>query len=104
MDLRYGKVQKRDSAKLKSILAIFKKHHLQCGLHGTSLWTPKYKDIDILVFSPKRLVNDFELAIRAIQRKFKAKILEMRGNEKIGYDGDLQIGKMIYRLSYVIIL
>ena len=65
----YGKIRKEDLPLVREIIDIFKKHNLKAGLHGTSLWNPRYMDIDLLVVSNKNLVDDFLEATKEIKNK-----------------------------------
>ena len=100
----YGKIRPEDLPMLKSVVEIFRKHNLKAGLHGTSLWNPRYKDVDVLVVSVENKVNDFYSAFEEVKRQFNAKVLEQKGNETVGLDYDVEIGKLILHLSYVVLL
>ena len=104
-EAKYGEVRLEDFSVLKSAIEIFKKHGLQCGMHGTSLWNSKYKDIDLLVMSGSKSngVKEFLNALEEIRKQFKGKILQKKGNEDVGLDYDLLVGKTILHISYVVI-
>ena len=103
-DAVYGKLRKEDVPVLKSVVAILKKHKLNAGLHGTSLWNPKYKDVDLLVVSDKNGAREFLWALDEMKETHGAEILEQKGNETIGLDYDIKIGTLILHLSYVVLL
>jgi len=101
----YGEISAEDLIILKQIIEIFRKANLSCGLHGTSLWNPKYKDVDLLVVSQGSSgVKEFLRALEELQRKLHGKIIDHRGNETIGLDYDVKIGKMNLHISYVVLL
>lgn len=89
----------------RASLGFFQKRRLKVGLHGTSLWNSKYKDIDLLAVSDRKTgIKDCIASIADLKKKYRAKVLGHRGNESIGLDYDIKIGKMILHLSYVVIL
>jgi hypothetical protein len=105
MSKEYGEIRAEDLVVLKQIIEVFRKANLSCGLHGTSLWNHKYKDVDLLVVSQGTSgVKEFLRTLEELQKKFKAKVTDHRGNETIGLDYDIKIGKMNLHLSYVILL
>ena len=83
---------------------IYRKYGLKSGLHGTSLWNQKYKDVDLLVFSLSGDINSFKKAFNELLEKHYGKILGQRGKEISGLDYDVKIGNMVLHLSYVILL
>ena len=102
---KYGEISADDLILLKQVIEVFRKSNLSCGLHGTSLWNPKYKDVDLLVVSQGTAgVKEFLRALEHLQQKLKAKIVDHRGNDAIGLDYDVKIGKMNLHLSYVVLL
>jgi hypothetical protein len=101
---KYGKLREKDAPILKSVVELFRKHNLKSGLHGTSLWNPNYKDVDLLVISDKNAIVDFYAALEEMKVRRDVKIISQRGNEKIGLDYDVEIGRLILHLSYVILL
>jgi len=102
MDSVYGKIRNEDLPVLKAIVLIFKKHNLQVGLHGTSLWNPKYTDIDVLVTSAKNGVKDFYAAIENLKKEHQITISKMKGNETVGLDYEMKIANAIIHCSYVV--
>jgi len=102
----YGKIRGEDLPLLESVVQIFKKRGLKGGLHGTSLWNRNYKDVDLLVVSGSSAsgVESFLMALDDLKNKHSAKILKEKGNELIGLDYEVEIGKMILHLSYVVLL
>ena len=104
MNTHYGAIRNEDIPVLDSVLAIFKKHNLSVGFHGTSLWNPRYKDIDILVTSSAKDAQLFLTALDDIQKKHQANMTKIQGNNEIGLDYDLVIDNTIIHASYVILL
>lgn len=105
MDSVSEKIRKEDLPSLKSVVEILRQHNLMAGLHGTSLWNGKYKDVDLLVISDSADGSkEFFRAVDEIKNGNNAKILEQKGNDTIGHDLDIEVGKMILHLSYVVLL
>lgn len=104
MKATYGKLREKDVPVIASVVRIFKKHNLKAGLHGTSLWNPKYKDIDILVISLRNQAQKFYQALEELQKRNQAKIINQRGNETVGLDYDIKIEKAVLHVSYVVLL
>src|SRR3989344_7899300 len=99
-----GKLKAEDIPLILAIVDICRRNGLEAGLHGTSLWNAKYKDIDLLVFSLANDVQVFRKALESILKEQQGKILEQKGNEKIGLDYDIQIKKVIVHISFVRVL
>jgi len=104
LESKYGKLRKEDIPLIDSVTALFKTHNLRTGLHGTSLWNAKYKDVDLLVCSLQNDVHSFLTSLESLKKEHHAKILEQRGNEHIGLDYDISIGGLILHVSYVVLL
>lgn len=106
MNTKYGNIREEDVPVLEKVLELFEKNGLKAGLHGTSLWNKSYKDIDLLAVSFKETggVDDFLRVVETLENELGAQVGEMRGNELIGLDCDLEIGPTIFHLSYVILL
>ena len=104
MKVSYGKLRPEDRPALESAVRAFRANGLRSGLHGTSLWNPRYKDIDLLVVAfEKEGVRDFLKAVSRLKKQ-GAKVLAKRGNEKIGLDYDMKFGKAVLHVSYVPLL
>lgn len=100
---KLGKLLEVDKEIILGIIKIFKKHELGIGIHGTSLWNPKYKDVDILAVSKTNNVQAFDKALKELLKQYKGKILDQKGDSYIGLDYDIKIGKLIVHLSFVIL-
>ena len=101
-----GKIRKGDVPAIMSVIKIFKSAWFSCALHGTSLWNKNYKDIDLVVFprsSRAGGVGKFLVALEQL-KKSGAKIKTARGNEKIGFDYDIDFSKTRLHVSYVNVL
>ena len=106
MEKIYGKLREADRPVLEAVVRFFKEAGFSAGLHGTSLWNPQYKDIDLLVFSNAGKVGaaEFLKALKAISQKHRGEVANQKGNEEIGIDCDLKIGPVILHVSYVVLL
>jgi capsular polysaccharide biosynthesis protein len=106
MENIYGKLRPEDVLTLKLVIELFRKHNLRAGLHGTSLWNAQYKDVDLLVvaLSENSGAKSFLEALADLKKEYSAKILQQKGEENIGLDYDIEIGKIILHLSYVVLL
>ncbi|MEK6902077.1 MAG: hypothetical protein AABX02_00620 [archaeon] len=104
MDERFGRLRPADVSKLESLIDWFAKAGFRCGLHGTSLWNAKYKDIDLLVFSSKPKSDSFLRTFNKVLKLSGATLIEQRGNSQIGFDMDVRWGRTIFHLSYVVVL
>jgi len=102
----YGKIREEDIGALENLVELFKKHGLRAGLHGTSLWNKNYKDLDLLVVSESEKVGvpEFKVALAELLEMFSATVSGENGDDTIGLDYDIQIGKLVLHLSYVILL
>ena len=99
-----GKLKTEDVPTIVQIVETLRRNGLQAGLHGTSLWNTKYKDIDLLVCSSSNCTSIFRKALESILKENQGVILEQRGNEKIGLDYDIQIKRIVIHISFVILL
>ena len=106
MDEIYGKIRPEDLAALKSVVELFRKNNVKVGLHGTSLWNSKYKDVDLLAvsISGQHGSKNFSKAMEELKKQFSAKIVGQNGNEAVGLDYDVEIGKLVLHVSYVPLL
>lgn len=105
MEAIYGKMREEDLPILKSAIEVFKKEGLKAGLHGTSLWNAQYKDVDVLVISTEKSgLSHFRKALGLLKKELSANVLQEKGNEEIGLDYDLEIGKLVLHVSYVVLL
>ncbi len=100
---KLGKLRESDKEIILGTINIFKENKLGIGIHGTSLWNPKYKDVDMLAVSKTNNVQDFDKALKELLKQYKGKILEQKGDSTIGLDYDIKIGKLIVHLSFVIL-
>ncbi|MCH8049145.1 hypothetical protein IH979_00295 [Patescibacteria group bacterium] len=102
----YGQIKKDDITVLKTVVELLKEHDLAVGIHGTSLWNPEYKDIDLVVFGMARRAQpaDFLDVIDHLKKDLNAEILKQRGDEKVGFEVELKVRKARFHLSYVILL
>src|SRR3989344_3489559 len=104
MTQKFGKLREEDIPILNEIIVIAKKNGLQFGLHGTSLWNDQYKDVDLLVTSQENNATNFKSFLEEVKEKYSAKIVNERGNEEIGLDCDIKIGRTVLHVSYVVLL
>ncbi len=104
----YGKIRKSDLRVVEQVIGIFRKRHLRAGLHGTSIWNPHYRDIDLLVVFPKKPrqegVENFRKGLVDLQKNLGARVIGMRGDETAGLDYDIRISKAFLHISYVVLL
>lgn len=103
---RYGKIRPPDRILLEKVVSIFKNHGLQAGLHGTSLWNSRYKDIDVLVVQSdaKHCVPEFLSAIEEIKTQFDCEVVNQLGNASIGYDLHIKFSHLVLHVSYVVLV
>jgi len=104
MEKVYGKLREGDLPVLESTLTLFRKYGLKAGLHGTSLWNSKYKDIDLLVFSQSNDVKVFKEALNELLQVDNVELLGQKGDDVSGLDYDIKIDQTILHLSFVILL
>lgn len=104
MNKVYGKLRQEDLPTIEALVSLFRQHNLFSGLHGTSLWNPNYKDVDLLVVSLTNDVAAFKLALQAMLVAQKGEIVEEKGDDVMGLDYDIRIGSMVLHLSFVILL
>lgn len=102
-----GKTRSEHVELLENIVSIFKANNLDSGIHGTSLWNENYKDLHLLVFTKdSHGLENFKNSLESIKSRYKVNLGEMRGDDNIGLDLDIDIndGGLTLHLSYVIIL
>lgn len=101
-----GKIRQPDRSILGKAISTFKKHGLCAGLHGTSLWNPRYKDIDLLVVQgdTEHCVPEFLSAIEEIKTQFDCEVVNQFGNASIGYDLQIQFPHLVLHVSYVLLV
>ncbi len=104
MNKVYGKLRQEDLPSIEAMVSLFRKHNLFSGLHGTSLWNPNYKDVDLLVTSVTNDVAAFKQALQEMLEAQKGQIVEEKGDDVMGLDYDIRIGSMVLHLSFVILL
>jgi len=104
MNEKYGKIRKEDLDTVKKAVKIFHKHKLNVGLHGTSLWNHRYKDIDMLVTSKSNKAKHFLDALEELKHVHGIRIVEERGDKETGLDYYIEIGTLVLHLSYVVLL
>jgi hypothetical protein len=95
-------LREEDIPQVQKVVSIFKKHGFGVGVHGTSLWNRKYKDIDLLVFSKDASTNPetYKKVIQELQSEHDAKILEQKGSAELGWDHELNLAETILHISY----
>lgn len=104
MDKVYGKLRQEDLPLIQEIVNLFRKHELSSGLHGTSLWNPNYKDVDLLVVSSTNDVLAFRVALQEMLLAQKGQVIKEKGNDMMGLDYDIKVEGMVLHLSFVILL
>ena len=102
MHHQYGKLQEKDLPLLESVVEVFKRHGFNAGLHGTSLWNPNYKDIDLLIVGKDTAA--FRKALVEATMKCKGQIDNLKGSTEIGLDCDLKTPHAIIHISYVLFI
>ena len=106
----YGKIRPVDIPSLETAIGIFNKHGLCAGIHGTSLWNPRYKDIDLIVVhgDNEHCVPEFLSAIEEIKTQLDCEVVNQNGNASIGYDLEIRVNEesktLVLHVSYVVLL
>ena len=99
-----GKLRKEHQSLFKEIVEHFKEYNLKAGIHGTSLWNRKYKDVDLLLFSEDNNAASFLQAFETLKSKYPYKILHEKGTPQAGLDYEIEIEGLILHLSFAITL
>ena len=100
----YGKIRPEDIPTVEIAVKVFAKHGLSAGVHGTSLWSDAYTDLDLLVFSEKNDADSFRKALEELVTMLNSSIVLQKGDDEIGLDYELQTDTVLLHLSFVRIL